>query len=358
MDRRPIKPIKGRGAVSNPNNRFHLRQTEHFDDNSHTKSDTKPAISNVFLKESVKSIISQNTSPDIGFQQSINPYRGCEHGCIYCYARPTHAYWDLSPGLDFETRIIIKENAAEKLEESLSKPGYNVKPICIGANTDPYQPIEADLKLTRSIIEVLAKFQHPFSIITKSPLITRDLDLLTPLAEKRLCKIAISITTLDSQLKRSLEPRAPNGQKRLQCIKALSAAGIKVTAMAAPMIPFINDHELEAILKASKEAGASDARYILIRLPLEVSEMFRDWLQMHFPDRATKVINVIRHCRGGNDYKGEFGERMVGTGPFATLLHQRWGVVHRQLGFTDCSSDTNKLDCGQFKPNQKQMVLF
>ena len=358
MAQEPFRAVKGRGALSNPCNRFDVRQTETFDDNSNKADEKNPPPSTVYLKESIKKIISQNTSPDIGFEKSINPYRGCEHGCIYCYARPTHAYWDLSPGLDFESRIIIKEKAAEQLRESLSKQGYRVKPICIGANTDPYQPIEAQLKLTRSIIEVLAEFQHPFSIITKSHLITRDLDLLKPLAEKRLCEIAISVTTLDKHLKRILEPRAPSGQKRLQCIKTLSDAGIKVTIIAAPMIPFINDQELEKILEAGRESGASDTKYILIRLPLEVSKMFREWLQMYFPDRAARVMNVIRQCRGGNDYRSEFGERMVGTGPFAALLNQRWRVAIRQLSFSDSRSHSYKLDCSQFQRSQKQMVLF
>ena len=350
--------IKGRGSLSNPKSRFEAKEIEPFHDGWDIAKDTYSPPQTTILRESVKTIISSNDSPDIGFDQSINPYRGCEHGCIYCYARPTHAFWDMSPGLDFETRIVIKENAAEMLRDALSKPGYTVTPICIGANTDPYQPIEAKLKLTRSIIEVLVECEHPFSIITKSNLITRDLDLLAPLAENRLCNIAVSVTTLDNHLKRILEPRTPSGQKRLNTIKVLGDAGINITIMAAPMIPFINDHELESLLKEGRSAGASDARYILIRLPLEVSDLFRDWLKVHFPDRAAKVMSVIKQCRGGMDYKSGFGDRMVGTGEFAKLLHQRWRVMHRELGFSDFSRDDYKLDCNRFKRYQKQMVLF
>ena len=358
MTKKTAAPIKGRGALSNPNNRFQLTRTEPFHDGWAITEETESPPETTILREYVKTIISSNVSPDIGFDQSVNPYRGCEHGCIYCYARPAHAYWDMSPGLDFETRIVIKENAAELLQEKLSKPGYVVKPICIGANTDPYQPLEANLKITRSIIEVLAEFRHPFSVITKSHLITRDLDLLAPLAEKRLCSVAVSVTTLDTGLKRILEPRTPNGQKRIGAIKALSDAGIMVTMMAAPMIPYINDNELEAILKAGRTAGAADARYILIRLPLEVSEMFQDWLQVHFPDRAAKVMSVIRQYRSGKNYRSAFGERMVGTGEFARLLHQRWRTTHRQLGFTDISADRYDLDRSQFMRHQPQMSLF
>ena len=358
MTDEPNAFIKGRGALSNPNNRFESTRTEPFHDGWDITQETVAPPKTIILRDSAKTIISTNASPDIGFDQSVNPYRGCEHGCIYCYARPTHAYWDMSPGLDFETRIVIKENAAELLRGKLSKPGYVVKPICIGANTDPYQPLEANLKITRSIIEVLTEFRHPFSIITKSHLITRDLDLLAPLAEKRLCSVAVTVTTLDSGLKRILEPRAPNGPKRLGAIKALSEAGIIVTMMAAPMIPYINDHELEAILKAGKTAGAADARYILIRLPLEISEMFQDWLQVHFPDRAAKVMSVIRQCRSGKNYRSAFGERMIGTGEFARLLHQRWRITHRHLGFVTVSSDRYDLDHSQFRRHPPQMSLF
>ena len=352
-----LNPIKGRGAHSNPVNRFSSRRSESFADGWASPADATPPPKTTLIRESAKTIVSSNASPDIGFDQSINPYRGCEHGCIYCYARPTHAYWDMSPGLDFETRIVIKENAAELLEKTLSRPGYVAKPICIGANTDPYQPVEAQLKITRSIIEVLCSFRHPFSIITKSHLITRDLDLLVPMAQRQLCHVAVSVTTLDRNLKRILEPRTPDGQKRLAAITALSDEGINVTMMAAPIIPCINDHELETLMQAGKSSGAHDARYILIRLPHEISPMFQNWLQAHFPDRATKVMSVIRQSRDGKDYQGEFGLRMRGSGEFASLLRQRWRISHRQLGF-DASENRFELDCSQFRRHPQQMNLF
>lgn len=358
---------KGRGALSNPDNRFQGQQREAFDDGWDKTDDeiSPPPIRTVTLTDTSKTIVTSNRSPDIPFDQSINPYRGCEHGCIYCYARPTHAYWDLSPGLDFESKIIVKPNAAELLRKQLDKPGYQVKPISIGANTDPYQPLEATLKTTRAIIEVLAEYQHPFSIITKGQMITRDLDLLIPLAEKRLFTAAVSVTTLDNNLKRILEPRTPSGKRRLQAIKALSDAGIPVTMMAAPMIPYINDSELEALMAAGREAGARAARYILLRLPLEISHMFRDWLAAHFPERADKVMSIVQQSRGGKDYRSVFGERMRGTGAFADLLHRRWQVAARQLGFPETNPGEHahdderfKLDTTLFRKSHHQMDLF
>ena len=310
----------------------------------------------ITLKDSSKTIITKNRSPDIPFDQSINPYRGCEHGCIYCYARPTHAYWDLSPGLDFESKIIVKPDAPELLRRQLDKPGYVVKPISIGANTDPYQPLESQLKTTRAIIEVLAEYRHPFSIITKSQLITRDLDLLAPLAEKNLCSVAVSVTSLDNGLKRLLEPRTPSGKRRLDAIRALSDAGVRTLLLAAPMIPYINDQELESILEAGRDAGAVSARYILLRLPLEISQMFQEWLAAHFPDRAERVMSIVRQSRGGQDYRSVFGERMVGTGAFAELLHKRWDVASRKLGY---ENDTRfELDTTLFRRSHHQMSLF
>ena len=349
--------LKGRGALSNPSNRFDPQTIEAIHDGWDSCEEDQPApLKTTVLTETSKTIITNNRSPDIPFDFSINPYRGCEHGCIYCYARPTHAYWDLSPGLDFETRIITKPNAAILLREKLTQPGYKPKTLCIGANTDPYQPLESELKITRSIIEVLSEFRHPFSIITKGALIQRDLDLLAPLAEKNLCSVAVSVTTLDNSLKRILEPRTPAGGVRIQTIKNLSEAGIPVTLLAAPMIPYINDQELESILAAGKEAGASSARYILIRLPLEVSPMFQDWLKEHFPDRAKKVMSTIRQSRGGSDYRSVFGERMRGTGPFADLINARWQVSSRKLGYTN--DDRYELDYSQFKTSNKQLALF
>ena len=349
-------PQKGRGALSNPQNRYDPRVREAFDDGWTIEEEPTPPVPTTILKESTRTIITSNKSPDIPFEYSINPYRGCEHGCIYCYARPTHAYWDLSPGLDFETKIIAKPDAARLLREKLEQPGYQVKPICIGANTDPYQPVESKLGITRSIIEVLAEFKHPFSMITKSSLILRDLDLLAPLAEQKLFSAAVSVTTLDKALKRILEPRAPAGRVRLGAIKALNDAGVRVTLLAAPVIPCVNDHELEEILARSHEAGAVSANYILLRLPLEISGMFRDWLDAHFPERAQKIMSIIRQSRGGKDYRAVFGERMTGTGEFANLIHSRWSIACRKLGYGE--QDRFALDSSQFKRTNQQLTLI
>ena len=347
---------KGRGALSNPGNRFETKQREDFDDGWDIQEEPRAFPRTTILEESSRTIITTNKSPDIPFDYSINPYRGCEHGCIYCYARPSHAFWDLSPGLDFETKIITKPNGPKLLREKLEKPGYKVSTICIGANTDPYQPLESQLQTTREIIKVLAEFRHPFSIITKSALINRDIDLLAPLAAKNLCSVAVSVTTLDNSLKRIMEPRTPSGNVRLDTIRQLSDAGIRVTLLAAPMIPYINDSELETILARGREAGAVSARYIFIRLPLEIKDMFREWLAAHFPDRADKVMNIIRQSRGGNDYRSAFGERMVGTGEFAKLVNSRWTVACRRLGFEN--ENKFELDDSQFRRNNHQLKLF
>ncbi|HCC43158.1 MAG TPA: radical SAM protein [Gammaproteobacteria bacterium] len=353
-----LKPIKGRGAIGNPKHRFTTKHHEKFHDEWEIFEFNEPAPKTILIRESAKTIVSSNNSPDIGFDQSINPYRGCEHGCIYCYARPTHAYWDMSPGLDFETHIVIKENAAEQLRKTLSKPGYRVSPICIGANTDPYQPAESLLKITRSVIEVFKEFKHPFSIITKSHLIERDLDLIAPLAEQKLCNVAVTVTTLNRDLKRLLEPRAPDGLKRLNTIRTLSEHGVNVTMMAAPIIPYINDNELESLLEEGKSSGAIDARYILIRLPHEISPMFQDWLKVHFPSRSKKVMTVIQESRGGKNYQSAFGERMRGVGKFAELLHQRWQISHRKLGFPESIKKRHKFDTTLFRSNPGQLNLF
>ena len=356
-----LAPRKGRGAVTNPDNRFADKHVVAFDDGWYSEDDQPVKLRTQVLEETSRTIISTNRSPDIPFQYSINPYKGCEHGCIYCYARPTHAYWDLSPGLDFETKIITKPNAAALLTETLSKPGYKVSPIMIGANTDPYQPLEATLMTTRSLIEVLSEFNHPFSIISKSGLMVRDLDLLAPMAEKNLFSAAISVTTLDNDLKRKLEPRAASGRVRLETIRTLTKAGVRVSMMVAPMIPYINDHELESILAAGHDAGAVSAGYILLRLPLEISEMFRDWLAVHFPERAEKVMSIVQNTRGGRDYQSGFGKRMRGTGPFADLLNQRFAVASRKLGFESWGRENDSrhdLDCHQFKRHNEQLSLF
>ncbi|MEM6582073.1 MAG: PA0069 family radical SAM protein [Pseudomonadota bacterium] len=318
---------KGRGALSNHHSRYQPTTTAWDDGIEHPSPDTQ------CRSVDVKSIIARNASPDIPFVQSINPYQGCEHGCIYCYARPTHAYLDLSPGIDFETQLTYKRNAAEQLRRELAKPTYECSSIALGANTDPYQPVEKTLRITRQILEVLHKQRHPVSIITKGALIRRDIDLLADMAADQLCSVAISVTTLNDDLKRALEPRASSGSTRLHLIKELSSAGIPVTVLVAPVIPALNDKEMETILNAAKDAGAQAASYILLRLPLEIRDLFVEWLQAHFPLRAEHIMSLIRQSRGGADYDSRFKHRMRGTGPFAAVLEQRFASACRRLGF-------------------------
>ena len=347
--------MKGRGALSNPANRFAPLQTESVDDGWWQDAIPK-TIRTELLKEHVRTIISTNQSPDIPFEQSINPYRGCEHGCIYCYARPSHAYWDMSPGLDFETKIVTKPDAALRLREQLTRPNYVCKPIVIGANTDPYQPAEASVQTTRQLLHVLQEFSHPFSIITKSAMILRDLDILAPMAKKQLCSVAVSITTLDNDTKRRLEPRTASPGARLRVVEQLSNAGIPVTVMVAPVIPRITDHELEAILSASKSAGAQAANYIFLRLPREVAPMFREWLAEHYPDRAAHVMNIVQQSHGGKDYRSDFGKRMTGEGVFAALIKQRFRIAVKKLGLLPV--ERGRLDCQQFRRINEQLSLF
>ena len=349
--------FKGRGARSNPDNRYARYSTAAFDDGWDSIEEVPASMATVVLEEQCKTIISTNQSPDIPFNFSINPYRGCEHGCIYCYARPTHAYWDLSPGLDFETKIITKPEAARILRKTISRPDYRCQPICIGANTDPYQPLEAKLKITRSILEVLQEFRHPFSVITKGQLIRRDIDILSEMAADKLCSVAVSVTTLNDELKRKLEPRAASGKARLRVIEALAKAGVRVTMLVAPIIPAINDTEIEEILAAGKEAGAVAASYIFLRLPGEVSGLFRDWLQQHYPDRADHVMSLVQQSRGGRDYQSGFGKRMEGEGVFAKLIKDRFRIARRRLGFSE--EDRFELDTSQFRDlNNRQLGLF
>ena len=282
-----------------------------------------------------RSIIATNDSPDIGFDQSINPYRGCEHGCIYCYARPTHAYLGLSPGLDFETRLTAKINAAEVLERELASPRYVPKVIALGAITDPYQPIEREHRITRSVLEVLDAASHPVGIVTKSALVVRDLDILARMASRGLVKVAISVTTLDRTVARKMEPRAATPQRRLEAIRALSAAGVPVSVMAAPIVPAINDSEIERILEAARDAGAREAGYVLLRLPLELKELFREWLATELPDRAARVIGILRSMHGGKDYVAAFGIRQRGTGPYAEQIGARFRLAARRLGLNE-----------------------
>jgi len=309
------------------------------------------------MDETVRSIISRNSSPDIPFEQSINPYRGCEHACIYCFARPSHAYWDMSPGLDFETRLVAKHNAAARLRETLDKPGYRVSPIALGMNTDAYQPVERERGITRDLLKVMCEYRHPVSVITKGALILRDLDLLSELARDHLCSVTISLTTLSNDLKRRMEPRTAAPATRLKMIERLSAAGVPVGIIIGPVIPFINDHEIEAILEAAASAGAQQAGWIMLRLPYELDELFQDWLQRHFPDRAGHVMNRIRDLRGGKSYDSTFGQRMTGTGPYADLIRQRFRNKVRKLGLDVRKQDFLRTDLFRH-PAGDQMALW
>ncbi|MDB2448846.1 PA0069 family radical SAM protein [bacterium] len=327
--------IKTRGTGEQPANRYQTRRIEAeadgwpLDPADELNPDSRATSVD---DEKVRTIISTNQSPDIPFAQSINPYRGCEHGCIYCFARPTHAYWDFSPGLDFETRLIAKVGAAERLREALDKPGYRCQPIALGMNTDAYQPLEKQRRITRALLEVLRDYRHPVSLITKGGLILRDLDVLAELAADGLCSVMVSLTTLDDDLKRRMEPRAASAATRLKVLRELSAAGVPTGVILGPMIPFINDAEMEALLESAAAAGATRASWILLRLPLEIAGLFEDWLQRHYPDRADHVMARIRDMRGGKDYDSQFGRRMRGQGPYADLLSQRFKRACRQFG--------------------------
>lgn len=322
---------RGRGAVSNRSGRFEPETREAVDDGWGSLDDLPPFVTQVTV-EKPKQIISRNTSPDIPFDRSINPYRGCEHGCVYCFARPTHAYMGLSAGLDFESKLFVKPNAATLLERELAHPRYQVKPIALGTNTDPYQPIERRYTVMRQILEVLEATKHPVTIVTKSALVTRDIDILGRMAADGLARVALSVTTLDAKLARAMEPRAATPALRLKTMRALADAGIPVGVMVAPVIPALNDGEIERILEAAKEAGATLAGYVLLRLPLEVSELFKEWLLEHYPDRYRHVMNVLRAMRDGKDYDANFGRRMRGSGPYADLIGKRFQVAMRRLG--------------------------
>jgi len=329
IDRRGIH--KGRGAVSNASGRFDRHRHESFDDGWDSALDVDRPVTEVQTDAS-RSILVYNESPDLPFDRSVNPYRGCEHGCIYCFARPTHAYLGLSPGLDFETRLFSKPNAAGLLEEALRKPGYRCQPLALGVNTDAYQPIERKLEITRSLLGVLQQFNHPLSIITKSALIERDIDILRSMAAQQLVSVYLSVTTLDATLARKLEPRAAAPRRRLQTIRQLADAGIPVAVLLAPVIPVLTDPEMDTILGAVKDAGATSAGYILLRLPLEVSELFQQWLAVHFPLKAEHVMKRVRDTRAGKDYDHRFGNRMRGTGAFADVIARRFQLACQRLG--------------------------
>jgi DNA repair photolyase len=323
---------RGRGAGSNESGRFERERREAFDDGWDTIEEPAGRCETIYTRDTAKTILAQNDSPDIPFDRSINPYRGCEHGCIYCFARPSHAYLGLSPGLDFESRIFFKEEAPDLLRAELARPSYRCRTIALGANTDPYQPAEKKFQLTRRILEVLQELRHPVSIVTKSALVARDIDILAEMAGLRLCSVAISLTTLDRKLARAMEPRAATPQRRLDTMRTLSGAGIPVCVLASPMIPALNDNELDAILEAAAAHGAHAAGTILLRLPLELGPLFEDWLNRHYPDKAKHVLSLVRQTRGGRIYSSEWGQRMTGTGPYAELLQFRFDKACKRLG--------------------------
>jgi DNA repair photolyase len=338
----------GRGALSNPASRFAGRNAVAGDDGWGSLDEPLPPLETVVLPEPARSVITRNDSPDVPFEQSINPYRGCEHGCVYCFARPAHAFVDLSPGLDFETRLFYKQEAAARLREELSRPRYRCSPIALGTNTDPYQPIERQYRVTRSILELMLECNHPVSIVTKSVLVLRDLDLLGELANRGLTRVFLSLTTLDDGLKRRMEPRAASPRARLAAVRELARAGVPVGVMYAPVIPALNDHELERIVEAGAAAGAGSAGYILLRLPREVRDLFYEWLALHFPDRAARVRSRIRELRNGRDSDPRFGSRMRGSGPWAELLGSRFDAACRRAGIGH--RDPQTLDVSRFRP--------
>jgi DNA repair photolyase len=349
---RTVEPdrARGRGALSNVVGRFERQSRvlvdDGWDDGWRDDDLAPPPLRTEVIRDATRTIIARNNSPDVSFDQSINPYRGCEHGCIYCFARPTHAYLGMSPGIDFESRLFAKPNAAELLAKELSAPGYVVKTIAMGTNTDPYQPIEKKMRITRSILEVLREFRHPVGIVTKSPLILRDIDILSEMAEMGLAKVALSVTTLDRQLARMMEPRAGTPARRLQAIKALSEAGIPAGVMFAPAIPALNDGELEAVLRAASEMGARSAGYVLLRLPLEIKDLFREWLEGNVPDRARHVMSLVRQMRGGKDYDSQWHTRMRGTGPYAEMIARRFHMAVKRFGL---NKPSRPLDISKFR---------
>lgn len=343
---------KLRGALSQIQGRFETAERAPCDDGWGNEEKTAASFPTTVTEERARSIIARNDSPDIPFEQSINPYRGCEHGCSYCYARPSHAYLELSPGLDFETRLFAKTNAVELLKDELSRRGYRARPIAFGTNTDCYQPIERRYKIMRGLLEVLAACDHPLTIVTKSALIERDIDLLAPMAKKSLVKAFISITTLDQRLARRLEPRAASPQRRVAALRALAAAGIPCGVMVAPLIPALTDKSLEAVLEAGAGAGASMAGWILLRLPNEVRPLFKEWLAAHYPERAGHVISIVRQSRGGRENDPNFGTRMTGSGNFVELIGQRFELACRRLGLNredDHLASRDGLDCSLFR---------
>jgi len=357
MSKRHPIPLKGRGSASRPDARFQEMQREWVDDGWGSLEALPQKVQTTLEMDSARSIISYNDSPDVGFDRSINPYRGCEHGCIYCFARPSHAWLGLSPGLDFESRLFYKLEAAKLLRKELGKRSYRCAPMAVGINTDAYQPLEKKLQITRQCLEVLSEAHHPIAIVTKSALIERDLDILAPMAERNLVHVAVSLTTLDRELSRRMEPRAASPERRLETIRRLSEAGIPVMAFIAPVIPVLTDHELESLLASAHEAGATAAAYVLLRLPHELKGLFEQWLEQHAPLKAAHVLQRIYDSRGGKAYEATFGQRMVGTGPFADLIRQRFHLALKRIGYREASP----LDCSLFVPpraDKGQLSLF
>lgn len=347
------EPIKGRGALSNNESRYLGTQIERLDE---FLPEEQPETE--LFVDHAKTIITTNKSPDIPFEQSINPYKGCEHGCVYCFARPTHAYWDLSPGLDFETKILYKPDGPELLEKTINKKNYVCKPIAFGTNTDPYQPIDQQLIITRQLLEVLQRHRHPFTLVTKGSHVLRDLDILADMAKDNLCSIRISLTTLSNELKRVLEPRAASVGARLRMIKTLRENDVPVGILMAPVIPMINDMEIEDVLANATEAGARSANHIFIRLPLEVKELFHQWLYAHFPKRAKHVINLIRQSRNGLDNSSQYGERMRGTGVFADLIADRFAKACAKNDLNNSRDDMLATDLFTKQYHSKQLSLL
>ena len=354
----PSTLIRGRGAKSNASGRYEALATEAFDDGWTTEDPAPARLPTSLTAETARVILTRNDSPDISFDRSINPYRGCEHGCIYCYARPAHAYMGLSPGVDFESKLFFKPDAARLLERELSAKGYDCRPVRIGGNTDPYQPVERRLRVTRGVLEVLERFQHPFSIITKAALIARDADILARMGQAGLARAFVSVTTLDRRLARAMEPRAATPERRLQAVQALADAGATVGVLFAPVIPGLNDHELEAVLERARAAGASSASYVVLRLPLEIKDLFREWLESERPDRARRVMSLVRQMRGGKDYDAEWSQRLKGQGPVADLIRQRFARATSALGLvSERTALRTDLFCPPPMPGD-QMELF
>ena len=348
---------RGRGALSKRSGRFEAQSREDMDD-GWGALETLDALKTNVHSEKPRTIITKNDSPDISFDRSINPYRGCEHGCVYCFARPTHAYMGLSTGLDFETELFVKEGAAQLLERELSAPGYVPKVIAIGTNTDPYQPIERRHRVMRGVLETLARARHPVAIVTKSALVLRDLDLLAPMAKEGLVKVAFSVTTLDARLARLMEPRAATPERRFEAMAQLAAAGVPVAVMTAPVIPAVNDDEIEAILERAHAAGAREAGYIMLRLPLELRDIFTEWLVAHFPDKARRALSLVRSTRGGKTYDASWGKRMTGDGPYAWMVGHRFEIAAKRLGLAQTRT---KLRTDLFEPPRRgpvQLALF